>query len=64
MIGGDVHDSKVANGLIELLPQNQFIVVDKGYDSEAIRDKVRECNSTPIIPVRGFVMWLFHIKRR
>tara|TARA_R110001583_G_scaffold92152_1_gene234496 strand:- start:3715 stop:3894 length:180 start_codon:yes stop_codon:yes gene_type:complete len=25
---------------------------DKGYDSEAIRDKVRECGSEPVIPIR------------
>jgi transposase len=48
--GGDVHGSKVANELIELLPQSHFIVADKGYNSEAIRDKIRECNSIPILP--------------
>jgi len=48
--GGDVHDSKVANELIELLPQGDFIVADKGYDSEAIRNKIRERNSSPVIP--------------
>lgn len=41
---------KVANKLIELLPQGDFIIADKGYDSEAIRDKIREKNSVPIIP--------------
>ena len=39
--GGEVHDSKAANELIDLLPQADFIIADKGYDSEAIRDKVR-----------------------
>ncbi|KGJ88405.1 transposase IS4 family protein [Colwellia psychrerythraea] len=48
--GGDVHDSKVANELIELLPQSDFVIADKGYDSEAIRNKVRERNSSPVIP--------------
>ena len=48
--GGDVHDSKVAIDLIELLPASDFVVADKGYDSEAIRDKVRERNSSPVIP--------------
>jgi IS5 family transposase len=48
--GGDVHDSKVANELIEILLKNQFVAADKSYDSEAIRDKVRECNTIPIIP--------------
>jgi len=44
--GGDVHDSKVANKLIELLPQGDFVIADKGYDSEAIKNKVRERNSS------------------
>ena len=48
--GGDVHDSKVANELIELLPQGDFVVADKGYDSEVIRNKIRERNSSPVIP--------------
>ena len=42
--------SKVANELIELLPQSDFVIADKGYDSEAIRNKIRERNSIPIIP--------------
>jgi IS5 family transposase len=40
--GDDVHDSKVANELIELLPQGDFVIANKGYNSEAIRNKVRE----------------------
>ncbi len=36
--GGDVHGSKVANELIDLLPQSDFVVADKGYNSEAIRN--------------------------
>ena len=48
--GGEVHDSKAANDLIELLPKGDFIVADKGYDSEAIRGKIRERDSTPVIP--------------
>ena len=48
--GGEVHDSKAANELIDLLPHADFIIAVKGYDSEAIRDKVRECSSTRVIP--------------
>ena len=48
--GGDVHDSKIANELIELLPQSDFVIADKGYDSEAIRSKVQKRNSSPVIP--------------
>lgn len=31
--------------LIELLPQGDFVIADKGYNSEVIRNKVRERNS-------------------
>lgn len=48
--GGEVHDCKAANELIELLPQGDFVVADKGYDSEAIREKIRERDSIPVIP--------------
>jgi transposase len=48
--GGDVHDSKAANELIDLLPQAAYIIADKGYDSEVIRDRVRGCGSVPVIP--------------
>ncbi len=36
--------------MIDLLPQADFIIADKGYDSETIRDKVRERLSIPVIP--------------
>jgi len=48
--GGDVHDSRVANELVERLPHGEYVVADKGYDSEAIRNKIRERNSIPVIP--------------
>jgi len=48
--GGDVHDSKVASELIDMLPKSDFVIADKGYDSEAIRETVRGRNSVPVIP--------------
>ena len=48
--GGEVHDSKTANELIDLLPRTDFIIADKGYDSEKIREKVRERSAIPVIP--------------
>jgi transposase len=39
----------VANELIDLLPQGDFVIANKGYGSEAIRDKVRERNSRLVI---------------
>jgi len=50
--GGDVHDSKAANNLIERLPKAEFIIADKGYDSEIIRDKIRSNKAEPVIPRR------------
>jgi hypothetical protein len=42
--GEEVHDSKATNELIELLPQGDFVVADKGYDSEEFntRDSKKE----------------------
>jgi len=49
--GGEVHDAKVAPDLIKIF-DSQFTVADKGYDSDSIREKIRENNSIPIIPRR------------
>lgn len=48
--GGDVHDSKVANRLIESLPNGDYLIADKGYDSDSIRSVVKDKGSVPIIP--------------
>jgi len=37
----EVHDAKVAPDLIERLPSSNFVIADKGYDSEELRDQVR-----------------------
>jgi transposase len=39
--GGEVHDSKATSFLIKQLPKVDYIVADKGYDTESIRDQVR-----------------------
>jgi transposase len=48
--GGEVHDAKVAPELIAKIPHADFVIADKGYDSDKLREQVREQNSTPIIP--------------
>jgi transposase len=50
LTGGEVHDAKAAPALIETLPTAEYTVADKGYDSEEIRDQIRQKSSTPIIP--------------
>ncbi|WP_040978883.1 transposase, partial [Glaesserella parasuis] len=37
LTGGEVHDSKAASELVELLPDSETIVADRGYDCEALR---------------------------
>ncbi len=49
--GGEVHDWKVADKLIEKLSDKvENLVADKGYDSEAIRERARQAGMKPIIP--------------
>ncbi len=50
LTGGEVHDSKAAPELIARLPLSDYIIADKGYDSEDIRVLIREKKSTPLIP--------------
>ena len=47
--GGKLHDSKAAKSLINMLPYADYIIADKGYDSEAIREQIREKSSIPNI---------------
>ena len=51
--GGEVHDSQVADELIEMIGQADYFIADKGYDSEGIRDKARSNGMIPIIPKRA-----------
>jgi len=48
--GGEVHDVKVAPGFIEKLPRSEYVIADKGYDSEDLREQIKNKNSIPIIP--------------
>jgi len=48
--GGEVHDCKEAPDLIAKLPLADYIVADKGYDSEPFRIQIREKGSMPLIP--------------
>lgn len=50
LTGGEVHDAKEAPNLIQILPNADFIIADKGYDSEEIREQIRQKSSTPVIP--------------
>lgn len=48
--GGEVHDCKVAPALINILPVSDYLIADKGYDSEELRELILNKSSIPIIP--------------
>ena len=51
--GGEVHDSQIAPKLIEWVDSAEYLVADKGYDSESIRDVARNHKMVPVIPRRS-----------
>ncbi|MFD1439332.1 IS5 family transposase [Acinetobacter terrae] len=51
--GGDVHDSQVAEQLIETVEAADYLIADKGYDAEPIRIFIKNKNMIPIIPMRS-----------
>lgn len=50
LTGGEVHDAKAAPELIKNLPIATYTIADKGYDSEEIRQQIKQKTSIPIIP--------------
>lgn len=48
--GGEVHDVKEAPTFIAQLPASDFKIMDKGYDSERLREQIRRQKCTPVIP--------------
>jgi transposase len=50
VIEGEVHDAKAAPELIDKIQLAENIIADKGYDSETIREQVRQAKMNPVIP--------------
>lgn len=50
LTGGEVHECKVAMPFIESLPAADYVVADKGYDSEEIRMAIQQQKAIPVIP--------------
>jgi transposase len=48
--GGEVHDCKIAPEFFTKLPDANYMIADKGYDSEELRDLIRAKSSVPVIP--------------
>ena len=50
---GEVHDSIKAVELLQIVPKAEYVIADKGYDSEDIREEVKNRNAIPVIPKRS-----------
>ena len=50
--GGQVHDIVHAEELINQSPKSSYIVADKGYDSEKLREHIHEKGAISVIPRR------------
>lgn len=48
--GGDVHDAKIADLIIEKIGEAEHLIADKGYDSDKIRDCAKNAGMNPVIP--------------
>jgi transposase len=48
--GGEVHDSKESINLINKVPELEIVVADRGYDSESLREKIKERGAQSFIP--------------
>ena len=50
LTGEEVHDVKIAPGFIDKLPPGDYLIADKGYDSEELRQKLLRENLFWLIP--------------
>jgi len=48
--GGEKSDVKIGEKLIGRAPKTQFVIADRGYDSEKFRCMIRAKKATPVIP--------------
>ena len=48
--GGEVHDTKEATDLIAALPKVDYVIADRGYDSQNLRAQIIRQKAIPIIP--------------
>jgi IS5 family transposase len=44
------NDCTAAPELIERLPASEYTIADKGYDSEKLRELIRQKSSIPMVP--------------
>ncbi len=50
--GSQLHDSSAADDVLEDCDIFDYVIADKGYDKEPLRQKIRDKGSIPMIPRR------------
>ncbi|CDL87034.1 hypothetical protein XCR1_830009 [Xenorhabdus cabanillasii JM26] len=50
--GGQAHDIVHAESLVVQSPPSDFVIADKGYDSQAFRNDIEQQGATAVIPYR------------
>lgn len=50
---GNTSDYKPARQCLEAMPPSKYVIADKGYDSDALRDWLKERGTEPVIPPRS-----------
>ena len=54
LTGGNIHDAMITELMLEETKKSgDHTIADEGYDSDAIREKIEELGSTPVIPFKS-----------
>jgi IS5 family transposase len=51
--GGQVADVKMLQPLLDAVPAPDYLVADKAYDADKLRQALIEQGTTPVIPNKG-----------
>ena len=52
LTGGQAHDITQADELIDGI-ESDYVIADRGYDSQRLRERIVEIGATPVIPPRS-----------
>ena len=52
MTGGQVHDSQVVEAVLDMSNPPLAVAADKAYDSQKVRQQIRDKGALPVIPSR------------
>ena len=52
LTGGQAHDITQADELIDGI-ESDYVIADRGYDSQRLRERIVEMGATPVIPPRS-----------